>query len=209
MKTKFFCIALFFLFAGDAIAVCSPNKTLKVVTRIDAPEFPADHFARRPKTLYRLGEKYGRIEEELNPLTGLHLLIVVNEPDMWMVNRADKTGQHAVDPGPTYRFRAPALGAVKSDHWNSFEVGCEVPFMENVKGVRKTTDDTGTVRYEYEAEGVKASLLVGKNRIPQQLTVTTADDRYTVLYDVYEQSADADTTLFQKPEGIAFVEANQ
>ncbi len=201
--------ALSLIPAVDAFAKCSPHKTMRIVMRFDAPELPADHFARKPKTLYRLGEKYGRIEEEPNPETGLHLLIVVNEPDLWMVNRADKTGQHAVDPGPTLAFGAPIAGDVKSEYWNNFEFGCEVPFMNSVKDVRKSVDGAGNVLYEHEAEDVKASLLVGTNGIPRRVTIVTGESTFGYIYDVYEQSSDADTRPFERPEGIRFTEAEQ
>ena len=193
----------------DVLAKCSPHKTLRIVTRTDDPQLPAEHFARQPKTLYRLGEKYGRMEEKPNPETGLHLLVVVNEPDLWMVNLADKTGQHVVDAGPTFVFHAPVLGDIKSEYWNNFEYGCEVPFMRAAKPVRRTVNEAGNTVYEHTAEGITASLTASPEDIPRRMTITTDEGSFSFVYDVFEQLDNADTTLFTRPPGIAWTERQQ
>lgn len=33
--------------------------------------------------------------------------MIINEPDVWMVNRLDKTARHILDSGSTYRCRMP------------------------------------------------------------------------------------------------------
>ncbi len=191
----------------EAFAKCAPVRTLRIVTTVDDAQMEPGHFARRPKVMYRLGEKYGRIEEELNPASGLHLLIVINEPDMWMVNLADKTGQHAVDEGPTFIFRAPIIGDLSSEYWNKFEFGCEVPFMQAVKASKREDARSGTTTYEHQAEGVTVALVTSKTGIPQRVTITNADGTYAFVYQSFEQLDNADTRLFDRPAGIKFTEA--
>ena len=85
-----------------------PSMT-KIVSRIISDSVPEGSFASKPKTLYRAGNKYSRTEEELDVENNLHALLIVNEPDTWMINLADKTARHIVDPGPTFNFRAPIV----------------------------------------------------------------------------------------------------
>src|SRR5258708_9085765 len=94
------------LSAYAADKVCAPQSMLKAVTSMETPDLPPNHFYTVPKTLYRLGENQGRVEEALNPETRIHLLIVVDWPDRWMVNLAERRGRVILGPGPAFFFRA-------------------------------------------------------------------------------------------------------
>src|SRR5207249_2734116 len=91
-------------------ADCVPEKMVKVVLRDVTPGIDRASFAAKPRTLYRWGSKYGRTEEALDSRLKIHGLIVVNEPDLFMVNLATRTGQHIVDTGGPYHFHAPIVG---------------------------------------------------------------------------------------------------
>src|SRR5712692_8492024 len=88
-------------------AECAPEKMVRIVTRDATPGIDPQSFAALPKTLYRVGNARGRVEEMPDAARGVHGLIVVNEPDGWIVNLHDKSGRHVVDPGPSLIFRAP------------------------------------------------------------------------------------------------------
>jgi hypothetical protein len=208
MIQRLLLVAAVVLFAFDARAKCAPKYVLRIVTAIEQPDLPADHFARVPKTLYRSGETMARLEEEKNPATGTHLLIVINEPDIWMVNRADMTGQHALDSGPTYVFHAPALGTIESKLWTNLELGCEVPFMKAVGSEPKSLPNGGRV-YEHSAEGVSVRLFVTNTDIPTRLEATGPDLDLAIVYKAFEQLRDAPRTLFEKPAGVTFEEKAQ
>src|SRR5215813_14036174 len=90
-------------------AECAPEKMVRIVTRDATPGIDPQSFPALPKTLYRLGNGRGRVEEMPDPARSVHGLIVVNEPDGWIVNLHDKTGRHLVDPGSSLIFRAPIL----------------------------------------------------------------------------------------------------
>src|SRR5438034_10274503 len=72
-------VVLCFAYVSDAFAACAPTRMLRIVTTVDAFGLPADHFVTQPKTLYRYGSMFGRVEEVFNKQTGLHLLVVVSE----------------------------------------------------------------------------------------------------------------------------------
>ena len=196
--------------AAPAGAKCAPRKVLKIVTSIDDPAISGEHFARRPKTLYRLGEKYGRLEEEKNGETGLHLLIVISEPDVWMVNRADNSGQHSVDPGPTFIFRAPLVSDISSKYWNNLEMGCEVPFMNAVGAKPEPVDGHPDQHvYVHSAEGTTVRLIVGKNDIPLRAEIASSEGKFAIVYHSFEQLDTEDASLFAKPAGVKFTEQEQ
>src|SRR5437879_11734236 len=94
-------VVLCFAYVSDAFAVCAPTRMLRIVTTVDAFGLPADHFVTQPKTLYRYGSMFGRVEEVFNKQTGLHLLVVVSEPDVWVVTRAKHGDQHTRGRGET------------------------------------------------------------------------------------------------------------
>ncbi|HEX2832534.1 MAG TPA: hypothetical protein VHW00_05945 [Thermoanaerobaculia bacterium] len=191
--------------APPLVAKCVPKHTLRIVMRYDGPDVPKDHFIRQPKTLYRSGETLGRMEEEANRETGIRLLVVVNGADLWMVNLMTNTGEHAIDPDPTPAFRAPIIGDMKSDYWNNFEFGCEVPFMESA-GATKTKIDGGTL-YEHTHDGATARLTVSERGLPKHVSVTKGDTEFSFVYDAYEQIVEPNPTLFAKPAGVRFTEA--
>ena len=195
------------LFPGhEAFARCEPKHTLKIVVSVEDAELPADHFSRRPKTIYRSGRMLGRVEEEPNASTGRHMLVVVNGADLWIVNLADKTGQHAVDPGPSLAFRAPVVGDVESEYWNNFEFGCELPFMQAVGTEKSAAPGSDERVYEHAKEGTTVQLVSVKG-IPRRVTIETTDRRFAFVYHSFEQLTNADPALFEKPPGITFTEA--
>lgn len=122
LRLLLICLAL----PSVAGAVSAPEKMIRIVAREVSPGVAAESFRAQPKTLYRLGTRYGRVEELPNPASGLHLLAVMNEPDVWMVNRRDGTGRHIIDPDPSFHvgapvFEWPGLPATLAD----LEHGCE------------------------------------------------------------------------------------
>jgi hypothetical protein len=206
MKQGLLLLSLTFV-PGAAWGHCAPEPVLKVVTAALYPGVPSDDFGSQPKTLFRRGEKYGRLEEQHNPETGLHLLIVVNEPDVWMVNRVDRTGQHIVDPGPTFRFGAPVLGGVESEHWKQFELGCEVAFMKEVGAERIELGPNGPIQYRHSQEGTTVELYTTVADIPTRAEVSSPEGKMTIEYLSFEFLETVPSDLFTKPEGVTFTEA--
>jgi hypothetical protein len=69
------------------------------MVKLESPEIPKDSFAAQVKRMYRAGSRYCRTEEGPDLEHGIHGLVVINEPDSWLINRFDKTAKHMVDPG--------------------------------------------------------------------------------------------------------------
>ena len=197
------------LSAYAADKVCAPQSMIKAVTSIEAPDLPPNHFYRVPKTLYRLGERQGRVEEALNPETGVHLLIVVNEPDLWMVNLAERRGRYIRDPGPTFYFRARlfADAAVNSMFIRSLEIGCELSWLREAgirpQGIAHPT--LGSVnRIEFK-EGKERLILYERANKPVRIELFGGNGLIMAMnYLSYEADLKAKPELFTKPEGIVF-----
>lgn len=199
-------VALALLLPAAALeARCVPLKLLRIVTVFEPANAPPDAFARKPKTLYRLGEKYGRMEEELDEERNLHGLIVVNEPNVWMVNLADRTGKHIVDTGESVVFHAPLVDKAQSKLWSQFEFGCEVEFMKAVGAEAESLPDGGT-RYVHAAEGVTATLTVKADGKPARVEIKTAEEPYAIRYVAFETVDKPPASLFTRPQGIRFTE---
>ena len=184
-------IFLFLALALPAAAECVPHKVLKIVTVLDRE-------GAEPHTLYRLGDRYARLE---SPAT----LFIVNEPDLWVVNRADMSGQHVLDPDDPPKFHAPVLDEIDSKFWQQFEFGCEEPFMKAVNA-RAEPLDGGGVRYTHEAEGISVVLTITKGK-PQRVDVATPKEKYAIRYVTFEMLDETSTDRFTKPEKIPFEEA--
>jgi hypothetical protein len=78
-----------------------------MIVQMSGTEMPAESFAAKPKIYWRASNQYCRIDEEPDPKNGTYGRMIINEPDVWLVNLADNTARHVVDPGPTFNCRLP------------------------------------------------------------------------------------------------------
>ncbi len=101
------CVCAGLLTARSLLAQEQPRTMTKLVVHLQSPDVPEDSFGAKPKTMYRAGTGYCRIEELPDEEHGIHGLMIINEPDTWMVNLLAKTAQHYIDSGPTFNSRMP------------------------------------------------------------------------------------------------------
>jgi hypothetical protein len=191
-------------------AICAPEKLMRIVTHDVTPSVALESFLRKPKTLYRMGTKYGRVEEPSNPRTGIHLLVVVNEPDVWMVNLRDRTGRHIVDPGPTFNFRAPVFEKEGMPPLlETLELGCERAFLK-ANGAKLGSSDTVRGRrcalHSVELGDFRVALCLDTaTEKPMRASVYERNLLlFAMEYDTYQDDLAPDPTLFAQPRGITF-----
>lgn len=169
-----------------------------------------------------MGEKYNRSEEAPDPVSGIHGLIIINEPDAWIINLMDKTGTHMVDDGPTYvvhdcivspRNKSQAeLQAFKASSISEFEFDKEMEFLKKHKAKKSgslSIDGVSCDRYELPIDGYLIDLFA-KNRteIPYQLKISKEQSQISYLrYDTYRTDLQPDLSLFKPPAGIEISEA--
>ena len=204
------------------LAQLSGGQTLemtKIVVRYTSPTIKPDSFQAQPKTLYRVGGKYSRIEETLDTEKNIQTLIITREPDNWKINLANKTGEHMVDPGPTFNSRMPILWSPKAPgqpDWDkdlvSLEFGNEARYF-------RQNDARHLGTREVDGKQCKASSIKkGAREIvlltdpdtekPVEIDVTNnGKPEFAVHYLSYETGLPFDPSLFELPEGLTIAES--
>ena len=209
MKSLIFSVSLL---CGISTAEQPPKLMTKVEVIMQSPDAPAGSFAAKPKVFYRAGNRYCRIEEAPDPEQGIHRLIIVNEPDYWMVNLFTKTGRHSVDPGPTYNCHLPifAYGTPQSldeetKEIRQLEFGQEFEFFKSKgataeKGPVLQTKETSVYRAKVGTAAL-ALFTYGTPERPLAVALQREGKSDLFWYSGYGQ-VDFDPKLFTKPENV-------
>src|SRR6185369_10472300 len=96
------------VFPLAALSAEPPKAVLKITIRHTGADLKT--FAGQPRVMYIAEHAFGRVEEAPDPEQGIHGLIIVNEPNVWMLNLADYSGRHMVDRHPPTNLRLPIFG---------------------------------------------------------------------------------------------------
>ncbi len=179
-----------------------------LVFRDVTPGVDPASFEAQPRTLYRLGERFGRMEYPVNGEQGVHLLAIVNEPHIFAINQLDGTGRHTIDPGPTYVFRAPMFK--KEDvppPLGELEYGREIEFLKAHQATAsQVVGEDGRPRKQHEATfGEVRVVAIGPagSTAVETLQVYQADELvHSVQYDAYRTDLPPRAELFRPPEGV-------
>ncbi len=203
------------LFAHVANAENPQETVTKIVIHVTAPEMQPDSFAAKPKTVWRMGRKCGRIQEEPDKATGMHGLMICNEPHAWMINLQDKSGRHIVDRDPAGEFHVPIVISGNPPQpvkpLESFELGEEFKYLK-AKGVKATGSASvagqNCDRYEVEVADFRVILFsAAGTEVPRRVEVFKDGKRFEEIhYDAYETKIPPDMSLFEPPKGISIVE---
>jgi hypothetical protein len=210
MKTTLRIIAGLLL-SQVALANSDKPPITKIVTRIVSPQTSRNSFAAKPKTLYIAGDSYSRSEEEPDPQQRIHGLIVVSEPDVWMINLFDHTGRHIVDPGPTFIVHHNILERDAPKEFASLEFGKEREFMQAHKAVVLASREIDRQRYEsseFKHERYRIVLYTTSDtHIPFQIEIHKDGKLdFAVRYISYQVNLPFDASLFKPPSGITITE---
>jgi hypothetical protein len=208
------------LLASLALAQDAPKTMNRITVQLDGPEVPQNSFARKPKTIYRAGSTFCRVEEAPDPEHNIRGLLIVNEPNAWMVNLATKTAQHIVDSGPTFNCHLPIFTVPvpnTSDAVDYAKVGLEFGYeLEYFKKMGAVRQDPGpvlqkqqTVAYSLDMGGTKFALFTyGPNEFPMLVAHTVGSKGEMFWYSGYGQ-VPFDPKLFAKPEGVTIAETSR
>jgi hypothetical protein len=195
-----------------ASAECAPERMVRVVFRDATPGLDPGSFEAQPKTLYRLGSRYGRMEEMPDPKQGIHGLIVVDEPDIWMINLGTKTGQHIVDKGEPYHFHASILGGPDSPGFvRDFEFGCELAYMKE-RSISPEIVPIETRKLEsYRVSDGSVTLTLAFDPTIKKPAIAALYENGKLVtflkYLSYDNNLEPDLSLFKVPPGIELTEA--
>ena len=212
MRGLFVVLALALAGAPAAAEVCAPASLTKVVTRSVGPDIAPGTFRAAPVTLYRQGDRFVRIEEAADPAKGIHLLSVVAEPEIWMVNLADRTGRHIVDPGPSLIAHAPIVaGQGVPPEFAELEFGCEAAFAER-RGYDAGTRQVGGTLAKIRAVVIgshRLEVLLSSQGAPVEVAYYRGERTILVIrYDAYQTRLPDTPELFRRPEGITYETAS-
>lgn len=214
MKTAF--VLLIALWA-NALAEEPPATMTRLMVKLESPEIPKDSFAAQAKRMYRAGSRYCRIEENPDNANGIHGLLIINEPDSWLINRLDKTAKHIVDPGPTYNCRMPIFvngGEIKAAEdvrktLMELEFGKELDFFKPRSGKPKpgpVMREKATMAYTTMVGEWQLFLFTAGNpEIPVAVIRSSGETREIFWYGEYEQ-VPFETKLFTIPDGVKIQE---
>ncbi len=194
----------------------TPQTMIRLAVRLKSPDVPQGSFAGEPKTMYRSGSRYCRIDEVPDMENHIHGLIIINEPDVWMINRMDKTGRHIVDQGPTFNchlqvFADPEdLTSPEAKALGELEFGQELDYFRG----KNATVSKGPVLDEKQTQVYTVTLAKGQLFLftsgtperPVALARQHGDKRDVYWYGLYEE-VPFDPKLFSKPADIKLEEA--
>jgi hypothetical protein len=188
----------------------------KMVVQLQSPDVPAESFAAKPKTMFRVGTQFCRIEEEPDAEHGIYGVVIIAEPDAWLVNLATKTAKHMVDPGPTFNCRMPiftGLPDLPDDETKSLaglEFGEELDFFKSKgaapqQGMVLQTKQTVLYKLQF-GDSTVALFTFGTPERPLAVAWNRGEKHEIYWYSGYGQM-DFDAKLFAKPEHVAIEDA--
>jgi len=205
---------LLFLLVTCMLSIASfpqepPKEMTKVVVQLQGPEVPAESFAAKPKTMYRAGSRYCRVEEAPDAEHGLQGLLILNEPDYWMANLMTKTARHGVDPGPTFNCHMPMFADDPEKEAAGLEFGLEMEFFK-AKGATPhegaVLQSKKTTQYQVEIGNSKLALFTyGTPERPLAVGRVRGGKGEIYWYNGYGQ-VPFDAKLFAMPQGMKIEE---
>ena len=197
-------ITLLFSFlslAGQA----ADDKMLYVEYRLVARQIAADSFDAQTKKVWRIGKAYLRFEDAPNPQTRIHGLIIVAEPDIWIVDRNTNQAQHTVDPGPNYKIHFPLFASETSEKLRELEFGQELGYFRENGAIELPAQDVDGFRCKLlrlEIDDREITLFLKTNDTPLQIVVKSTEYEYAMRFLRYEPDRKPDKLLFQLPPGV-------
>lgn len=193
---------------------CAPATLFRTVIRNVTPGLMAADRAAQPRTLYRLGDRFMRTEEDPDTQSGDQNIVIVAEPDLWVANTPSRRARHGRDPGPDLVVKAPILpqsfdlpGAFRE-----LEFGCEPEWVaRNAPRPLRLVNWGGAVaEFHQLASGEHVLVVLMDQRRNQPLVISYARQGKPVMvlrYQEYRAGMPDRPGLFEPPKGYQTTEA--
>lgn len=198
---------------GSSTAPEYPDVMVRMVVRVSGPGIKPKSFSALPKTIYRGGQHYARIEDAPDARQQMQKLTVIAEPDAYSVNLIDKKGTHYVDGGGNNDLHLPIVLPFDPKHQlgplDRLEFGDEYDFFEDAAakpeaGPIINGKPTDVLRLALPKATAQLVIRAGTH-IPIKLTWTAPEGNYEYEYIEYVEKP-FEASLFQRPDGITYKE---
>ena len=191
-------------------AQAAGDKMLFVEYRVVSTNLPASSPEAQSRKVWLLGKEFLRFEDVPNPETKVHGLIIVDEPDIWIIDRNKGQGRHAIDPGPQYVIHFPIFPREQSEKLKQLEFGSELKFFQD-NGAKvlasQNVDGIKCKLYRMELDDRELTLFLKPDDLPLQIEVQSASGKYAVRFLRYDPNQKPDMSLFKVPPGIKIIES--
>ncbi len=187
---------------------------LRMVVRLIGPGIKPGSFAALPKTIFRAGPHFARIEDPPDARQQMQKLTIIAEPDAYSVNLIDKKGtHHTEEAGGENDLHLPIVLPFDPKHQlgplDRIEFGDEYDFFEDAgahpePGPLINAKPTDALRLPLP-KGSALLVLRGGTHNPITLSWTMPDGTYKYEYIEYGEKS-FDRSLFAKPTGITYRE---
>lgn len=206
-------LVLMFALAAPSTMLCAdtPSKMIHAIVQLTGTDIPEGSFAAKPKTFWQASNQYCRVDEEPDPEKSIHGRLVVNEPDAWLINMADNTAKHVLDPGPTFNCKLPIFALdpeMVKGKIGELEIGRELDYFRTnganlIEGPKLSFE---TKAYELK---IADSVLKLVERVdihaPIMILLLRGDKMYTARYQLWEE-VPFKAELLTKPVGVKIAE---
>ena len=178
-----------------------------------ADDLDAQTAAARPKTIYLAGKGSSRIEQYADATSDIKHLIIVREPDIWLVDGVHKTVGHSVNHGPDLTVHNPILGPDGPEDLLGLEWGREPDFFEN-GATPLASEEIANTKCEVrsvQADNYEVRLYTDPVRkVPLELKAfKDGQPLFIAHYNSYRTDLPLDDSLFRPPTGFTVVEAGE
>ena len=189
----------------EGAAQAADDRMLYVEYRLAGKKISTDSFDAQTKKVWRISNTYLRFEDAPNPQTGIHGLIIVAEPDIWIIDRNTNQAQHTVDPGPSYKIHFPLFASETSEKLRALEFGHELEYFQENDARELPPQDIDGFKCKVlrlEIDDREVTLFLKTNDTPLQIVVKSPVYEYAMRFLRYEPDRKPDKLLFQLPPGV-------
>jgi hypothetical protein len=191
-----------------------PTKMIHLIAQMSGTDIPVNAFAGKPKTMWRASNSYCRIDEEPDADHNLHLRIIMNEPDSWLVDLANNRAKHMVDPGPTFNCRLPIFAfdmAMMKGKMGELEFGHELQFFQKYGGKQVDGPPLESFKANYYELALDGMVLTLVERVdihaPILIALIQGEKVTQIRYLLWDDQVPFKAELFAKPTGMNMEEA--
>ena len=202
-------LATLLLASSTLGAQAADDKMFFAEYRVVSETLPASSPELQPRKIWLLGKTFLRFEDVANPETKTLALVIVNEPNIWIIDRNKSEGQHALDPGPQYVVRFPIFPREQSDKLKQLEFGSELSFFRENGAeelASQTVDGIKCKVYRLDLDDRKVTLFMKHDNLPLQIEVQSTDVKYAIRFLKYDPNQKPDMNLFKVPPGIKIID---